>query len=103
MPGDYNNSWFPNYAQGTPGLPIQNQMVNPYTGGSYQIVYPAPYTGQSMDTWVRTPGTTPQNAADYVTKSEFDALKSELQSLRQILEELTKSGVWGSDDHANDY
>lgn len=55
MPGNYNNSWFPNYAQGTPGSPIQNQMVNPYTGGSYQTVYPAPYTGQSQNTWAPMP------------------------------------------------
>lgn len=35
-------------------------------------------------------GATSQDVIDYVPKSEFDALKNELQSLRQMLEDLTK-------------
>ena len=35
-------------------------------------------------------GSTQQEVIDYVPKSEFDNLKNELKSLRQMLEDLTK-------------
>jgi len=50
MPGNYNyinNPWIPNYAQGTPTTPI-----NP----SYSsTAFPAPYTGQTPNTFVPMP------------------------------------------------
>lgn len=167
MPGNYNNynnSWAPNIAQGTPTtLPYYNynQMVNPYTGGTYQAFAPQQqsydqpsdisgvvwalgesgatsypvargtkllimdatpnspyfwiketdqYTGRPMpmrkfryedvtnvQNGAQTPmiqgqmsGSTQQEVIDYVPKSEFDNLKNELKSLRQMLEDLTK-------------